>query len=235
MGTEVFIFVILACVIGLCFLGNRLNRTADAEALVACSESQEAVSNASDIRETDRNEQEQSRVDMKEEEKKEETPNEEETKPDTIGLMYDTLCSIGCQPTKDDEDTLSVQYQGEDFFMRFGGMFAIIWDPLWFAMKADDPELPTIKEAINATNFNFGPTVVFSSPNEEGMIGIHSRRDIMLHPTCPDNELYVKSVLDSFFEKKNDVKGYFHKIKSEQTESLKKRRPVGFATDVTTE
>ena len=235
MGMEVFIVVIIACVIGLCFLGNRLNMSANPEAFAACGESQEAVSTASYDQDTDRNEQQRSSASMKEEEKAEKADNEEDSEPDAMGLMYNALCSIGCQPTKEDDDTISVQYQGENFFMRFGGRNAIIWDPQWDAIKADDPELPTIREAINVANFNFGPTVVFSAPNENGLIGVHSRKDIMLHPACPDNHLYVKSVLDSFFEKKNDVRGYFHKLKADQAESLKKRRPVGFATDITDE
>lgn len=229
MGNEVFIVIILVCVIGLCFLGNRLNRTLNPEAFTSHSEPPETESVFSKDNETKRNECEQQKPEN-EKMKTEEDNNEKD--PDTLGLMYNTLCSLGCQPQKDDNNTLSVQYQGERFLMRFGGMFACVWDPQWAVVKADDPELPTIRDAINAANFNFGPTVVFSAPNEEGVINIHSRRDIMLHPACPDNVIYVKSVLDSFFEKKNDVRGYINQLNTNQGENNKKRRPVGFATDI---
>lgn len=79
--------------------------------------------------------------------------------PDTIGLMFKTLVNIGCQPTANEDGTLSVQYQGENFHMEFGGMYARVWDPMWAGVKADDPDMPKIREAVNAANFNFGPTV----------------------------------------------------------------------------
>lgn len=103
-------------------------------------------------------------------------------------------------------------------------------DPMWTSIKADDPDMPQIREAVNATNFNFGPTIVLTAPNEEGVIGFHSRRDIMLHPACPDNEPFVKSVLDSFFDAKEQARSNFQQINAKQIEEKKKRRPIGFTT-----
>lgn len=151
--------------------------------------------------------------------------------PDTARLMFNTLCEIGCQPEKDNDGSINVQYQGETFHMDFGGMYARVWDPMWAGIKANDPDLPQIREAVNAANFNFGPTIVLTSPDENGIIGFHTRRDIMLHPLCPDNAPYVKAVLDSFFEAKEQVKGNFQEIKASQDKIIKKRRPIGFNTD----
>ena len=153
--------------------------------------------------------------------------------PDTARLMFNALSEIGCQPEKDNDGSINVQYQGETFHMDFGGMYARVWDPMWAGIKANDPDLPQIREAVNAANFNFGPTIVLTSPDENGIIGFHTRRDIMLHPLCPDNALYVKAVLDSFFEAKEQVKGNFQKIKASQDKNIKKRRPIGFNTDYT--
>ena len=153
--------------------------------------------------------------------------------PDTARLMFNVLSEIGCQPEKDNDGSINVQYQGETFHMDFGGMYARVWDPMWAGIKANDPDLPQIREAVNAANFNFGPTIVLTSPDENGIIGFHTRRDIMLHPLCPDNALYVKAVLDSFFEAKEQVKGNFQKIKASQDKNIKKRRPIGFNTDYT--
>lgn len=151
--------------------------------------------------------------------------------PDTARLMFNALCEIGCQPEKDNDGSINVQYQGETFHMDFGGMYARVWDPMWAGIKANDPDLPQIREAVNAANFNFGPTIVLTSPDENGIIGFHTRRDIMLHPLCPDNAPYVKAVLDSFLEAKEQVKGNFQKIKASQDKIIKKRRPIGFNTD----
>lgn len=152
------------------------------------------------------------------------------SKPDTLGLMLNTLNKLGCQPTANEDGTISVQYQGENFHMEFGGMYARVWDPMWAGIKADDPDMPKIREAVNAANFNFGPTVVLTAPNYEGVIGFHSRRDIMLHPACPDNVPFVKAVLDSFFDAKEQVRNNFQQINAKQMERQKNRRPVGFTT-----
>lgn len=156
---------------------------------------------------------------------------EQENKPDTLGLMFRTLSNLGCQPIKNEDGTLSVSYQGENFHMEFGGMYARVWDPMWAGIKADDPDMPKIREAVNAANFNFGPTVVLTAPNDEGIIGFHSRSDIMLHPACPDNELFVKAVLDSFFDAKEEVRSNFQQINAKQMEAQKNRRPIGFTTN----
>lgn len=153
--------------------------------------------------------------------------------PDTARLMFNVLSEIGCQPEKDNDGSINVQYQGENFHIDFGGMYARVWDPMWAGIKANDPNLPQIREAVNAANFNFGPTIVLTSPDENGIIGFHTRRDIMLHPLCPDNAPYVKAVLDSFFKAKEQVKGNFQEIKASQDKIIKKRRPIGFNTDYT--
>lgn len=153
---------------------------------------------------------------------------QEVVKPDTLALMLNTLNQLGCQPTANEDGTISVQYQGENFHMEFGGMYARVWDPMWAGVKADDPDMPKIREAVNAANFNFGPTVVLTAPNDEGVIGFHSRRDIMLHPACPDNVPFVKAVLDSFFDAKEQVRNSFQQINAKQMEAQKNRRPVGF-------
>lgn len=152
----------------------------------------------------------------------------EMAKPDIQGLMFNTLRQLGCQPTANRDGTLFVRYQGENFHMEFGGMYVRVWDPMWADVKADDPDMPKIREAVNAANFNFGPTVVLTAPNDEGVIGFHSRRDIMLHPACPDNESFVKAVLDSFFDAKEHVRSNFQQINAKQMEEKKSRRPVGF-------
>lgn len=156
---------------------------------------------------------------------------EQENEPDTIGLMFRTLSNIGCQPKKDDDGTIRVAYQGENFHMEFFGRYVRIWDPMWAAIKADDPNMPKIREAINAANYYFGTTVVLDHPNEKGIIAFHTINDIMLHPACPDNEPFVKAVLDSFFDVKEQVRSNFQQINAKQMEAQKSCRPVGFTTN----
>lgn len=205
------IFPIIGVVSLLGFLANRLHKKSEEESV---NHHYDEV--VADMYNTQNNEQ------MKQDN---DTP-----KPDTQRLMFNTLSQLGCQPTANDDGTISVQYQGENFHMEFGGMYARVWDPMWAGIKADDPELPKVREAINAANYNFGPTVVLTAPDEEGVIGFHSRRDIMLHPACPDNVPFVKAVLDSFFDAKEQVRSNFQQINAKQMEQQKNRCPVGFTT-----
>lgn len=158
----------------------------------------------------------------------------DELKPDTLGLMFRTLSNLGCQPTKNDDGTITVKYQGENFQMQFGGMYARVWDPMWSSIKADDPDLPNIREAVNDANYSFGPTIVMTKPDDEGIITFHSRCDIMLHPAVPDNEPYVAAILDSFFKIKEQMQADYQQIVSQQMETRKARRPVGFTTNTDT-
>lgn len=216
------IIPILAVVILLGFLGSRLNKKEDE---VEYNPQQDnAIASM----------YEAAHQSAEETHKEIEKQMEQNEKPDTIGLMFNTLSTLGCQPAKNGDGTISVSYQGENFHMEFGGMYCRVWDPMWSGIKADDPDLPKVREAVNAANFNFGPTVVMTDPNDEGVIGFHSRRDIMLHPACPDNVPFVKAVLDSFFEAKENVRTNFQQLNSQQVEAHKKRRPVGFSTSQTT-
>lgn len=154
--------------------------------------------------------------------------NEKEAKEIAISC----LTELGCQPEVYKDGSVGVSYQGENFHLEFGGRYVRIWDPMWAGIKGEDPDMPKIKEAVNATNFNFGPTVVMTAPDEDGDIGLHSRRDIMLHPACPDNVIFLKAVLDSFFDTKEHVRRQYQQINSQQQQEKKSRRPVGFTTDL---
>lgn len=160
---------------------------------------------------------------------------EENDNPDTAGLMYGALNALGCQPKMNDDDTMSVDYQGESFRIEFGGRYARVWDPAWDAVKADDPEMPEIREAVNSVNYLFGPTVVLSPEKDEGVIYIHSHYDLMLHPACPDNALYIKAVLDSFFDSKEGLRKRYQQFTAPKKKVKKNRRPVGFTTNFDTE
>lgn len=148
----------------------------------------------------------------------------------SLQVMENALTEMGCQPSQSNDGTLFVSYQGENFHMEFGGPYVRIWDPFWAQVKADDPDWPNIRDAINSANFNFGPTVVYTKPNDEGIIGLHCRRDIMLHPSIPDTAGYVRATLDSFFQTKDNVKADFQRLMAAQQEQSAHRRPVGFTS-----
>ena len=154
----------------------------------------------------------------------------ENPKYNTQQLMVSTLTQIGCQPTINEDDTVAVTYQGEHFHIDFGGLYAQIWDLGWAGVSVNDPELPKIREAVNHTNFDFGPTVVMTNPDDKGTMYFHSRLGILLHPDIPEIDNYLRSNLDMFFRTKEAVRQNFQQITVEQQKAREKRRPVGFTS-----
>ena len=148
----------------------------------------------------------------------------------TQQLMVSTLTKIGCQPTVDEDDRVVVTYQGEHFMMVFGGRYAQIWDLGWANVNVNEPDFSEIREAVNRTNFEFGPTVVMTEPDEKGTVYLHSRLGILLLPDIPEIGDYLRSSLDMFFRTKASLRANFQQITFEQQKAREGRRPVGFSS-----
>ena len=159
-----------------------------------------------------------------------ETKIMENPQNNTKQLMVSTLTQIGCQPTVNEDDTIAVTYQGEHFHIELSGLYTQIWDLGWACVNVNDPELPKIREAVNHTNFDFGPTVVMTFPDDKGTMYFHSRLGILLHPDIPEIENYLRSNLDMFFRAKQAVRQNFQQITVEQQKAHEGRRPVGFSS-----
>ena len=158
--------------------------------------------------------------------KEEKTP--EMVREETCNLMVNALSRLGCQPEVLNDKSLNVSYQGENFHMEFGGSFVQVWDPAWSTIKADDPELANVKEAVNATNFGFGPTVIMTAPDENGIIYFHTRYGMLMQDGIRDIEGYVQHSLNMFFGTKQEVTQNFQRLRVEQQQRQAARRPIGF-------
>lgn len=161
--------------------------------------------------------------------------NQEEKGADvarTRNIMIDVLTRLGCQPVALESGEVKVSYQGEYFMIHFGGPYAQIWDLAWTSVRVDDPELDNVKEAINSVNYSFGPTIIFTNPDREGNILIHTRTDLLIIPDMSDIEEYVREMFDLFFKKKEALYNECHqriaKQQQQQQQQQSTRRPVGF-------
>lgn len=143
-------------------------------------------------------------------------------------VMKETLGKIGCQPEVAEDNTINFYFQGEFFQANCGGLMACILDPAWTFIKADDPNLSTVRDAVNRANFCIYPTVVMSAPDEENNIWLHSRMVIVLHPSLPQIEGYVTSMLGSFFRAREAIKAEYQNIDIGQQKEQKKSRKIGF-------
>ena len=131
-----------------------------------------------------------------------------------LALMYETLYNLGCMPSIDNNGIMSVQYRDVTFGMFFGNDHVRIWEFNWAKAREDDPYMPIIRESVNSANLSAGPTVVMSEANENGIIMFCSRRVIMSHAVRSGNEVFVKAVLDSFFDVKERAQRIFLQLKA---------------------
>lgn len=154
---------------------------------------------------------EENKTGMKEEKEK----LSEEIAANTRNLMIETLKLMGCDPKEIDDGAVYVVYQGEKFFMKFGGLFVNIWDLGWSNINVNDLNLPKVRQAINLTNFEFGPTVVLTEPDENGNMQIHTRYGIVFHSSLPDLTEYLSNTLGLFFRAKKDMHQNYNRLIAE--------------------
>lgn len=141
----------------------------------------------------------------------------------SFNIMKKALVDIGCKPKINDDDSIIVAYQGKDFYIRCDGLYTTIWDPLWSYIEADDPDLPIVREVINATNIAFDRTIVWRESDEDGNIYLYTKKNIMLHPSFPDVYEYIQAELDAFFEIEEWLREKFKPIDLKQKERLKRK------------
>lgn len=155
--------------------------------------------------------------------------NSESTQtPDPTQVMLETLKQIGCQPNLDKDGKILVAYQGENFIIEIRRAYARIWDPSWSSTTIDEPNLPMLKDAMNQANYGFGPTIILGDPDDEGIISVNSRLDIVVVPEMANMEAYMETMLGSFFYTKERLREEFLKLNEKQTEAQRRRRPIGF-------
>ena len=147
------------------------------------------------------------------------TPKENQKDREVINtkdLMVETLRQMGCDPKEIEDGAVGVVFQGEKFYMRFGGFFVNIWDLGWSSINLNDLNLPKLRQAINLANFEFGPTIVLTDPDENGVMDIHTRYGIMLHPSLPDLTDYIGHAFNLFFKAKNNLHLNYNRLRVEE-------------------
>lgn len=149
-------------------------------------------------------------------------------------LVVNILKEMGCDPVvKNDETkiTLEVMFQGSLFNMVFWRQIIFVDNGYWSTIKVDDPDWPLVREAINVTNCQFGPTTIWTHPTEDGDIFFLSHREMVLNPAYPHLNVYVGYVLESFFTASNSIRENINRMKLDVGQDApNQHRPVGFDT-----
>lgn len=130
---------------------------------------------------------------------------------ETRDTMLQILRDIGCQPVVDEDGDVAVYYQGAYFDIIFYGRYANVWQVAWDVIETDGFKCAWLYEAANAANHDYGPTVVVDV-RDDGKALVSSLCPVMLHPANPENAVYVRTVFEMFFKKKEGVRAHFAKI-----------------------
>lgn len=124
------------------------------------------------------------------------------------------LDEIGCGYERVGESSIHTRWQGENFTVDFGARFAMVWDPMWYAVNNRSDDFDIVLRAVNRANFNFGPVIVITAPDDKGMCGLCSRREMLVDAARKDNADYLQALFSSFFEAKDTFRKFYLQEKS---------------------
>jgi hypothetical protein len=137
-------------------------------------------------------------------------------------LVVEELKSIECSPQIDKAQDVQFDYQGEHFFIQISSNVALtVYDTWWGTLKADDPDIYNLKEAINLTNQCLISTTIYSTA-DDGTFGVHTKYSLMLSVDINDNPMLpldmLRAIFADIFHAHNMVKESLNKLNIEQQE-----------------
>lgn len=116
-------------------------------------------------------------------------------------LMESILAQLGYNFEIDNDGHLNVTVEGNVFQMVFYGYYIRITSPLCCKIINNKHDTDILRRAINLINYRQQATAILTDPNENGMRHAFFRYDIMFHPACPTNAIYIQAVFDSMISK----------------------------------
>lgn len=145
---------------------------------------------------------------------------------DAKGLALASLRQLGCRPNMGENGDMVLSFKGEQFILRhIGGLNLRVWFEAG-TLKANSK---VVAEALNKSNFAFGPTAIAEKVEGIWDYNILLRQDIMLHPALPDIHEYLLAVFDNFIQMKGIVAANLKEAAEKQATI---RRPIGFTAPV---
>ncbi len=138
----------------------------------------------------------------------------------TKELVMRTLRAIGCDPSVNevDENRIDFVYQGGSFFMiaSDSSMFAYLFFVWWYDSPLDNIDaLSAIQKAVNNANCsNISCNVMYTIDQENNLVGVHSRSQLLFSPDIRDLENYLVAKLQEMFSVRHDA---VHDIQNAQS------------------
>ena len=155
---------------------------------------------------------------VKEVEKTEEGKEEDEMETDdygTVELVKDALTRLGCQYNyTEEEKRIDFMFQGAVFtiYVSNDAQMIVIRLYLWLSHDIEDIDgFSELRRIINEVNKWSDVTTIYNIDEKKNLVTVHSSTSIIFIPQIPHYEFYLKSVLQKFFEARNEVTNEFMK------------------------
>lgn len=149
-------------------------------------------------------------------------------KPDTLGLLESILKELGCQLVTESENSSVVAFGGENFRVIVYGEWVYITHPGWGTISVNDSNFENMKLAANIVNHEFGPSIVYGSPDKDGTVWVHTKMDILLTQSIQYKKDYVREVFNLFFAKEERFRDVIRSLQAWPLHQSQQTRPVGF-------
>lgn len=116
-----------------------------------------------------------------------------------LNSTFTSLRKLELNPVINTDSTLSFEFEGEHFYIKFKNSEVEIWDFEWLVLDAGGEDVAEFIEAIRYTNGKRFPTITVSFPDVKGKIKISSVYRF-INTYSEDYPRILLGILSSFFD-----------------------------------
>ena len=140
------------------------------------------------------------------------------TQSTTRNLVLATLRKMGCEYHEEEGLRIRLTYQGETFMIDADNecSYIDVYDPWWFDLTIDgDIEVfARMQKAINSANCVGTCTVLYTTNEDEGLIVVHSKKNVIFVPEIMEIDKYLAHIFEDFFKIQRYVFAEMDKLKN---------------------
>jgi len=123
----------------------------------------------------------------------------------TMKLVNDLLAQMEIVPQNDYNDIFHFNIGKDKFEVQFNCMSATFWDVAWAWIDTNQYESEVFKNAVNFSNLKSSATVIYTEPNEKGIVFIHTKRTVVFVPNWEGNSNLLNDVFESFNRSREEM------------------------------
>jgi len=120
-------------------------------------------------------------------------------------LLIKTLKRMGCEPEVDEKnENIWFDYQGEHFMVESSNdcLYVNVYDIWWYQVSLEDgvEEFARMQKTVNLINGWANCTVLYSVRQEDGIAGVHLKKNMLYIEQIPELDKYLAGTLEGFFQ-----------------------------------